>query len=56
MQWQWQASNTIVARSSYATNITQLQMNEWMNHIIYTPEIKYKTVTRFMMCNTKLVW
>jgi hypothetical protein len=40
------------AQLSYKHSITA---NEQLKHIIYTLEIKCKTVTRFMLCNTKLV-
>lgn len=55
MQWQRQKASNTTGSQVQLSNQHYTTANEWMNHIIYTPEIKYKTVTRFMLCNTKLV-
>lgn len=55
MQWQWQKVSNTTGSQVQLQNQYYTTANEWMNHIIYIPEIKYKTVKRFMLCNTKFV-
>ena len=55
MQCQWQKASNTSGSQVHLSNQHYTTANEWMNHIIYTLEIKYKTVTRFMLCSTKIV-